>query len=197
MKPIKTILFFILILLLNGCYSERKVQENGADVSRESTLGAFIELKDGTRMNFEKLKIKSPPLQYQYLVGDGKKLDIDVEKILAFQTEDYYAFKVYDQKAALRGKLPFSELFAVRIASGKIELFVVNEMQNRAYGSNGSAYVKTYFLRKGKNTPLVGAAKEILKKMISDNKMVLEEFDHLYTNKYKFKSTMAVLAQYN
>jgi len=185
------------ILLFTGCYFENKIQKQGALESRDPKLEAFVELQNGEVLKFGVLKIKRPPLQYEYLEGDGKKLDISAKDIKAFQTERYYAYKLFNKADGVIGKLPFSELFGERIVNGKIELFVISEMSMSAYGAGQSGYVKNYYLRKGKNNPVIFANEATLKNMIRDNKSVLEDFDKLYKRTYVFKSIMKILEEYN
>ena len=194
---LRIILLAATIFLFTSCYFENKIQKQGAIESRDGKHEAFIELDNGEMLTFQTLKIKSPPLQYQYLLGDDKKLDIAANKIKAFQTAGYYAYRIYDQPDLMIGKLPYSDLFAVRIVNGKIELFVISSKESGAYGPNQSGFVKRYYLRKGKNTSLIPASEVTLKNMILDNKSVLEDFNKLYKRSYLFKSTMKVLEEYN
>lgn len=192
-------LYFLVLtaLMLSGCYFENKIQNQGALDSREAKPACFVEFKDGRKVAYSSLIVKRPPLQYEYLEGDGEKLKVDANDIIAFQTEKFYAFKIYDQAPGVIGKLPFTELFAVRVVNGKIELFAISEMKKNTYGPNESGYDKTYYLRKGKEGKLIEASKKNLKNLISDNKTLLDEFESLYKKTYPFKSIMKVLEQYN
>lgn len=186
-----------VVFLLASCYFENKIQSQGAKEARDTQHEMFIEMESGEIVSYSKLKIKSPPLQYQYLEGDGKKINTPAKEIRAFQTENYYAIKVYNQAELMIGKLPFSELYAARIVDGKIELFVISEKKKDAYGPNESGYAKSYFIRKGKKTLLIPATAKSLKNMISDNKSLFEDFDNIYKRTYPFKSIMKVLEEYN
>jgi len=190
-------LSLLAIGLFTGCYFENKIQRNSAKEARDSKLECFIEFNDGKIIPFETLEIKSPPLQYEFLLGDGKKLNYDVKEIHAFQTKKYYAIKIYNQSGNVIGKLPFTELFASRIVDGKIELFAIGEMKRDTYGPNQPGYSKSYFLRKGKGNNLISATKKNLKNYITDNKSLSEEFESLYKSTYPFKSIMKILEQYN
>jgi hypothetical protein len=187
----------VLTLILNSCYFENKIQKQGALDSRDPKQECFIELMDGKTISYNTLIVKSPPLQYQYLEGNGEKLTVNTKEIRAFQTEKFYAYKLYDKSPGVIGKLPFSELFAERIVNGKIELFVISEMNRNAYGPNSSGYQKSYYVRKGKMSEPSLATKGNLKNMISDNKDLLEEFESLYKKTYPFKSMMKILEEYN
>jgi len=195
MKKISFLSYALITLLLSSCYFENKIQKQGALNARDPKMECFIQLTDGKIIPYNTLKLKSPPLQYEYLEGNGEKVNIDVKDIKAFQTEKYYAYKIYDQRPGGIGKLPFSELFASRIVNGKIELFMISEMKPNTYGTNSSGYEKTYYLRKGNG--LTPATKQSLKNFISDNKSVLDDFESLYKKSYPFKSIMKVLEAYN
>ncbi len=190
-------LLVCVAFVVSSCYFENKIHRQGAVDSRDPRLECFIEMMDGTIVPYNSLKIKSPPLQYQYLQGNGERLTINTKDIRAFQTEKFYAYKLYDKSPGVIGKLPFSELFAERIVNGKIELFVIREMNNSAYGPNSSGYQKSYFIRKGKTNDLVPATRGSLKKMISDNKSLAADFESLYKGTYPFKSIMRILEEYN
>jgi hypothetical protein len=187
----------VLTLMLTSCYFENKIQKQGALDSRDPKQECFIEFMDGKIISYNTLKVKNPPLQYQYLEGNGEKLTFDTKEIRAFQTEKFYAYKLYDKSPGVIGKLPFNELFAERIVNGKIELFVISEMTMNAYGPNSSGYQKTYYIRKGKTGVPGIATKGNLKNLISDNKSLLEDFESLYKRTYPFKSIMKILEAYN
>ncbi len=173
---------------------EIKLIKENQLTAKESKYHCFVKLNDGTLNPYQKLSIKRPPLVFEYLQGDGKKINLKANEIQAFQTEDYYAERVYDQKNIVIGKLPFNELFATRLRNGKIELFMITEM---IYYGSDKRYTKNYFVRKGSSEKLQPLSAAVLHKLVEDNSELDKNFKDYYSDRNPFKGAMKVLDVYN
>lgn len=135
---------------------------------------------------------------YEYLEGDGNKLDIAADSINAFQTDKFYAERIFKTAKGVIGKLPFTELFTQRLRNGKIELFMSSSYSSNAYGAaGGGGHVRSYYIRKGKSGTIQPLFKDMLKLMISDNKGLLEEFDKMYKKAREYESATKIIDEYN
>jgi hypothetical protein len=194
-------LFFFFITSLSGITQSRKDIKNDAIEARDTKNDIFIELNDGKILKYGVLKIKFPIMAYEYLEADGKKLDIPADSIKAFQTDKFYALRIFTTQTNLIGKLPFTELFAQRLRNGKIEMYIISQMRNNAYGPSGSSsssgYRWSYYIKKGKNSDVIALSKENLKSMIQDNKGLLEEFDSKYKKSRAYDSATEIIDEYN
>lgn len=199
MSRIFNFLVLFALLLMQSCsyYPQRKIMKQSSLEARNPKYECFIQFNDGTIKPFTNLVLKHPPLAYEYLEGDGKKIDEDVNNIRAFQTPKFYAERIYDERTGGIGKLPFTELFASRIRNGKIELFMIAEMKNNTYGPNSSGYEQSFFLRKGKEDKLRPFSAGLLKEMVKDKKDLYDNFNDYYIRNYAFKGAMQVLDEYN
>ncbi len=197
MKKILLTKIFIFSLMLTNAQSNKDLKNDMLD-ARDGKRDIFIQMNNGTFLTFEKLKIKSPPLQSEHFEGDGKKLDIKYDSVYAFQTEEYYALRIDSTPKIHIGKMPFMELFGRRIRNGKIELYYTYRKKNSIIpilldDENNSGY----FIRKGKTTNVVPLSKPKLKSFVSDKKGVLEEFDNMYKRSKPYKSATEIIDEYN
>ncbi len=201
MKKSILVIYFLIFLVSFLSAQSRNDIKNDALEARDSKYDIFIETNNGEILKFNDLKIKHPFMGYEYLEGDGKKLDISADSIKAFQTDKYYTVRIYKSVSNLIGKLPFTELFAQRLKNGKIELFMIAEKKNDAYGPSGSGsssgYVWSYHLRKGKSNKVIPFSKGALLSMIQDNKSLFEEFENLYKRTNIYKSATTIIDEYN
>jgi hypothetical protein len=198
----KIIELALLSIALIGCgYSESKLIKEGEYEARDQKHDQFIKLKDGKILTFGELKFKEKLVGSEsHFEADGKKLNINYDDILEFQTEKYC---VYNSESAG---------FLYKIRSGKIELFVASTIVRNAFNpsvvgqnnttamersNNASAMDRSFSVRKGANGQILPLNKSILKSMIADKKEVLEEFDSKYRIRYFLRNVMEIIDDYN
>jgi len=183
----------MLSVVLNGCgYSERKLMKEAEYEARDQKHDQFIKLKDGKILTFNELKFKVPLVGdgKSHFEGNGKRLDINYEDILEFQTDKYFVV-MYPSAGFL-----YDVLYKLR--SGKIELFVgFVTVRNASSKDNTSSYTRTFSVRKGANGQMLPLTRSVLKSMIQDNKNVLAEFDEKYKTRYLLRNVLEIIDDYN
>ena len=96
----RQITYLIIMSFISFAVSaqSRKDIKNDAEEARDTKNDIFIQMNDGKILKFSSLKIKAPIMGYEYLEGDGKKIEIAADSIKAFQTDKFYAERIAEQK---------------------------------------------------------------------------------------------------
>ena len=139
-----------------------------------------------------------PPLSYGYLEGDGEKLKYQAEDILCFQDEKGYWLRIVDPSASTKpvvGRLPLSNFFAVRIAKGKIEMFMKNSNNGKGVLDKNYSSGVSYYIKKGSTFTGLDKWGVGLRNMMKDNKKIYNNFD--YSGDMTIKEMIETIAEYN
>jgi hypothetical protein len=191
MKKYNFFLVLIAQLITTNVIAQNYKEE--AIAAKEPGYAGLIKLsKDSSVLKYSVLKYKMPPMSYGYLEGDGEKLKYGIEDVIAFQDEKGYWLKVYEPAANSKpvvGRLSFEDFFAVRIVSGKIELFTLRS--NRSQGFGGRAY----FVKKENVIAGVDIWGVNVKNMMSDNKKIYNSID--VDGRKKIKELIEIIEEYN
>lgn len=190
------LLFFVLMGYLNFANGQNLKDE--AMEAKDTSYQCFIKLSDSTIIKYQHLKYKMPPFSYGYLEGDGEKLKYNSEDILCFQDEKGYWLRIVNPTASAQpviGKLSLDNFFAVRIAKGKIEMFMKYSNNGRSVSDDKYQSGRSYYIKKDNVlTPLdkwgVG-----LKNMMKDKKKFYNDFD--ISGKMKIKEMVEIVQDYN
>ena len=121
-----------------------------------------------------------------------EKLKYNLEDIIAFQDEKGYWLKVYEPAANSKpvvGRLSFDGFFAVRIVSGKIELYTQKSDGSQGFGG------RAYFVKKGNVIAGVDIWGVNVKNMMSDNKKMYNSID--VDGRKKIKELIEIIEEYN
>lgn len=183
---------FLLIQLLTISLIAQNYKDE-AIAAKEPGYAGLIKLTgDSNILKYNVLKYKMPPMSYGYLEGDGEKLKYSLSDIVAFQDEQGYWLKVYEPAANSKpvvGKLSFEAFFAVRIVSGKIELYTQRTDVYQGFGD------RAYFIKKGDVITGVDIWGVNVKNMMSDNKKFYNSID--VDSKKKLKDLIGIIEAYN
>jgi hypothetical protein len=186
--------FFLLITQLITINLLAQNYKDEAIAAKDTGYTCFIKLSiDSSIIKYNVLKYKMPPMSYGYLEGDGEKLKYKIEDVLSFQDEKGYWLKVFEPAANSKpvvGKLSFEGFFAVRIVSGKIELYTQKSTDDRqAFGS------RSYFIKKGNALTGLDIWGVNLKNMMNDNKKMYNSID--VDGRKKIKDLIEIIKEYN
>ena len=183
---------FLLIQLLTISLIAQNYKDE-AIAAKEPGFAGLIKLTgDSNILKYNVLKYKMPPMSYGYLEGDGEKLKYGLSDIVAFQDEKGYWLKVYEPAANSKpvvGKLSFETFFAVRIVSGKIELYTQRADVYQGFGD------RAYFIKKGDVITGVDIWGVNVKNMMNDNKKFYNSID--VDGKKKIKDLIEIIEAYN
>lgn len=186
--------FFLLIAQF---FTSNLVAQNYKDealAAKDPAYSGFIKLsKDSSILKYNVLKYKMPPMSYGFLEGDGEKLKYGIEDVLCFQDENGFWLRIFTPVANSKpvvGKLSFEGFFAVRIISGKIELYT-----QRSSGDHHSFGNRVYFIKKGDVLTGVDIWGVNLKNMMSDNKKMYNSID--VDGRKKISDLIEIIEQYN
>lgn len=176
-------LITICVFMLVGCgYSERKLMKEAELDARDQKRDQFIEYVDGSVKVYNQLKYKEHLIgPGQWFEADGQKMEVKRDQIKRFQTANYCAWI-----------LP--EGLAFKLASGKIDLFVV-EVQKRV--GNESFRDRAFLVRKGVDGKVYEVNKPILKILMADKKQVQEEVNEKFTSAYFLRNLLDLINDYN
>jgi hypothetical protein len=191
MKKYSFFLVLIAQLITINVIAQNYKEE--AIAAKEPGYAGLIKLsKDSSILKYGVLKYKMPPMSYGYLEGDGEKLKYGIEDIIAFQDEKGYWLKVYEPAANSKpvvGRLSFEGFFAVRIVSGKIELYTLRSNGSQGFGG------RAYFVKKGNVIAGVDIWGVNVKNMMSDNKKMYNSID--VDGRKKIKELIEIIEEYN
>ena len=184
------------ILFITQFFTASLIAQNykeEAIAAKEPGYACLIKLsKDSSILKYSVLKYKMPPMSYGYLEADGVKLKYNLEDIIAFQDEKGYWLKVYEPAANSKpvvGRLSFDGFFAVRIVSGKIELYTQKSDGSQGFGG------RAYFVKKGNVIAGVDIWGVNVKNMMSDNKKRYNSID--VDGRKKIKELIEIIEEYN
>ena len=184
------------ILFITQFFTASLIAQNYKEVAiaaKEPGYACLIKLsKDSSILKYSVLKYKMPPMSYGYLEADGVKLKYNLEDIIAFQDEKGYWLKVYEPAANSKpvvGRLSFDGFFAVRIVSGKIELYTQKSDGSQGFGG------RAYFVKKGNVIAGVDIWGVNVKNMMSDNKKMYNSID--VDGRKKIKELIEIIEEYN
>ncbi|MBL0200632.1 MAG: hypothetical protein IPP81_10910 [Chitinophagaceae bacterium] len=184
------------ILFITQFFTASLIAQNykeEAIAAKEPGYACLIKLsKDSSILKYSVLKYKMPPMSYGYLEADGEKLKYNLEDIIAFQDEKGYWLKVYEPAANSKpvvGRLSFDGFFAVRIVSGKIELYTQKSDGSQGFGG------RAYFVKKGNVIAGVDIWGVNVKNMMSDNKKMYNSID--VDGRKKIKELIEIIEEYN
>ncbi len=190
------LLFFILAGYLNFANGQNLKDE--AIEAKDPAYQCFIKLVDSSIIKYEHLKYKTPPLSYGYLEGDGEKLKYKAEDILCFQDEKGYWLRIVDpslSRTPVVGRLSLDNFFAVRIAKGKIEMFMKYSNNGRSVSDDKYQSGSSYFIKKENVLNPLDKWGVGLKNMMKDNKAIYSNFDD--SGKMKIKEMIEIVEEYN
>jgi hypothetical protein len=190
------LLFFVLITYLNFVNGQNFKDE--AIEAKDTSYQCFIQLTDSTIIKYAHLKYKMPPLSYGYLQGDGEKLKYQAEDILCFQDEKGYWLRIINPSASIKpvvGRLSLDNFFAVRIAKGKIEMFMQYANNGRSVSDDRYSSGASYYIKKGSVFTGVDIWGVNLKNMMSDNKKMYSSID--VNDRKKIKELIEIVEEYN
>lgn len=190
----KYAVFFFLLIQLQAINLFGQNYKDEAIAAKDPAYSCFVKLSsDSSVVKYNVLKYKMPPMSYGYLEGDGEKLKYGIEDILAFQDEKGYWLRIYTpakNSKPVVGRLSFDGYFAVRIVTGKIELFTQKSTDDaQAFGS------RNYFVKKGNEMTGLDIWGVNLKNMMSDNKKMYNSID--VDGRKKIKDLIEIIEEYN
>ena len=156
--------------------------------SRQDGLDLFVKARNGETMTFSKLTVSGSNAEGNFLIGDGKKVNIKFEDIVAFQTNTTYYKRLFATIVPYTGKPWFYYYFGERLRKGKINLYTISEASGASQAktttyhtatqnvgayttstpSANSAYKTGVFLQRGDGS-IERLSPELLKDLISDN----------------------------
>jgi hypothetical protein len=195
---LRTLVFVTFIGLLFSCSGSIKFSKYKAE-ARDTKQDFFVELNDGSIIKYGMLK---HGLVKTRLYGDGTMITYNAEQIKAYQDKNAYwlKFRTYDAKNPSHLLSRYVDFFAMRLISGKIELYLFKPyaVVNSSGPVSASSITVIYLIRKGKDGALQGLDEwgVNLKNAISDNKAVKADFEELY-GKGKLKNIVNVIEAYN
>ena len=196
----KYLSIFVLTIFATANLMAQNFKDEAIE-AKDPKYVCFVQLSDsvGTIIKYTTLKYKTPPLSYGYLQGDGEKLPYGPEDLLAFQDDKGYWLRVSNPVGGTKpviGKLPFTNFFAVRIKSGKLELFMQYMNNGRGVLDNGYESGRSYFLRKGAVITGLDKFGVGLKNAVKDNKNISADFEDRF-GKGKIKDVIEIIDEYN
>ena len=170
-----TSIFWLLITCLTSCNAvrptpiERKLACNAAKTSEKS---CFIELNDGTVKTYGSIIIKTGVAVKPHLLADGKER-FEAHEVAAYQNKDHYA--VWAGRFSIGGhnsRLALETLpgFAVRISSGKLNVYVKKYKKN-------NVVLDEYFLQSG-DGQILPYSPELMEALIRNNPEALDFFNN-------------------
>jgi hypothetical protein len=176
----------------------------------------FVKTRDGQTITFNKLKVSMAYGKENFLIGDGKRVKVKFEDIMAFQTNKTYYKRLFTTIVPYEGKPMFYDYFGERLRKGKINLYTISEASGASQAktmtyhpasqnggayttsnqSTNSAYKSGIFLQKNDGS-IERLSQKLLKELISDNQNATDKFDNLYKKTNPLKSAMKILDLYN
>ena len=130
----------------------------------------IMQMNNGTIRKFSNLKLVTGIFRYPYLLADGK-IRIRAGEIKAYQDQKCYAISQSGFVSGHRTCVAKETLpgFAVRIAKGKINVFVKKYF-------NGITTVDEYFVQQGDEGEILAYTSETMNRMIENDPDALDFF---------------------
>lgn len=158
--------FLSLIVLLNACVTgKNSVTDLKPDIerSKDNNSTCFVQLKDGSIVNYGSLKLVNTVFNDAYLLADNKTR-IYPKEIKAYQNKDHYAVS---QNSFVNGRKSYVSVealpgFAVRIAKGKLNVYC-----KKFY--NGAHAVDEFYLQSGDQGTISRYSKQLMNELLKDN----------------------------
>ena len=169
------LLIFTGMLFLGSCANSRQVVANRKTALLESKLPSyqcFVELTDGSIIDFTTLELVTGMYKSPHLLADGK-VKIYPNEITSYQNKDHFAissagFSYGGHKSNIASEtLPG---FAVRIAAGRLNVYI------KKY-KNDHTVIDEFFLQEGSGQVLAYTP-ELMDALIKNNPEALDFFNN-------------------
>jgi hypothetical protein len=164
-------LFFIPLATVTGMYScavtasstLQPEREGGKPSANETSSSCYVVLKDGSRQQYNSLKLVTGVFTLPHLLADGHK-KIAASSIRAYQDAGHFAVS---QQEFINGRKSRSAVetlpgFAIRIAKGKLNIY-----SKKYY--NGSGTSEELYLQVGDEGAIVAFTPELMNNLLQDH----------------------------
>ena len=162
--PLIPLLLVLMIPFYSCSISKNTVTDRQADTqnSLQTPSACFVQMKDGSVVNYNSLKLMTAVFNDAYLLADGKTR-IYPKEIRAYQTTKYYAVSQTVFTGVRQSHIAVDCLpgFAIRIAKGQINLYC-----KKYY--NGSHAVDEFFVQAGEDGEVLAYSPEVMNELLKN-----------------------------
>jgi hypothetical protein len=195
----KFTLFMILLSAVSGMFScavstsstLQPENEPGNYTAKENTNSCYVVLKDGSRQQYNSLKLVTGVFTLPHLLADGRT-KIPASDIIAYQDARHYAVS---QEHFINGRKSRSAVealpgFAVRIAKGKLNIY-----SKKYYNGSGSS--EELYIQVGDEGAIVAFTPELMNTLLRDHPEAFNFFNSRKMNSPVSKKLQATAELFN
>jgi hypothetical protein len=174
----------------NEVFTTQNVIFENTTESSPSTHANIVEFLDGTKVQYQSLKLVTGIFVSPHLLADGKT-KLTSSKIKAYNDGKFYAVsqKLFYEKAKAHVATDVLPGFAIREVKGNLNLFTLQ------FHGSGNVY-KKYFLQKGEEGKILPITKSNLKEILADE-VSDDVINKLVKKKVEPKIIYQVVGEYN